>query len=347
LGKAEELILPGVHYFQVVFTLPDKLSPLILGNRRTLYSLLFHVAWRALRKTLQATGQQRPAALMMLHTWNQRLEHHPHLHAIVPGGGPSLDGSRWITSRHPTQPRRKKPYLCDNVALGRLFRETYVKCLRGLIVRGKLRLQGVWSELREPDQLNAWLDDLKTTDWNVFIQGPPNESSDPKDALRYLTRYMTGGPISNARLVKDENGWVTFLARSKDKRAGNPQEEVPLPGAEFVRRWAMHILPKSFTKVRYYGGYHTSQREEFLQTCRKLLPQSPPEVADEPVVAPQSDVEASDPPMPKCPQCETEVVCIRAKPRPSWREVFDCHSYSNCSMVLPVHGIGCHYVPDD
>ncbi len=216
-----------------------------------------------------------------------------------------------------------------------------------MIVSGKLLLQGVWSELREPEKLKVWLKELEETDWNVFIQGPPNGSSDPQDALKYLTRYMTGGPISNARLVKDEDGRVTILARSKDKRAGNPLKEVPLPGTEFVRRWAMHILPKGYTKVRYYGGYHSSQREDFLQTCRKLLPQSPPELADEPVVASRSDGEASDPPMPKCPLCETEVVCIRAKPRPSWRDVFDCRSYASHSMVLPVHGIGRHYVPDD
>ena len=344
LDKASELILPGVHYFQVVFTLPDKLSGLILGNRRQLYALLFRSAWRALNKLLRQNGQFQPAALMVLHTWNQQLEHHPHIHAIVPGGGPSLDGSRWMTSRHPTHRRRKKPYLVDNVELSRLFRQIFVRALKQLARTGKLKLEGQWSMLQDPKQLTSWCKELCKTDWNVFVQGPPKGTSDPKEALMYLTRYMTGGPISDRRLVSQKNGKVTFMARSKDKRAGNPMEPMEVSGAEFVRRWSMHILPKGFTKARYYGGYHTSKREATIKLCRELLPPPPP-----PVEARSQDkeeqTEVAATPL-KCPHCKTDMNSIVKQRRPSWQDVFNVRSYSRFITILPIK-FGNSYKPDD
>lgn len=341
LDKASELILPGVHYFQVVFTLPDKLSGLILGNRRQLYALLFRSAWRALNKLLRQSGQFQPAALMVLHTWNQQLEHHPHIHAIVPGGGPSLDGQQWITSRHPTHRRRKKPFLTNNVELGRVFRQIFLRALQRLAKNGKLRLGARWSLLHDPKQVKQWCEELCKTDWNVFVQGPPKGTSDPKEALMYLTRYMTGGPISGRRLESDKNGRVTFMARSKDKQAGNPMKPVEVSGAEFVRCWSMHILPKGFTKARYYGGYHSSKRAAYLKLSRELLPPPPSE--------PTRQVEAGEDagrPSLKCPRCQTDMICIASQRRPSWRDVFDVRSYSSYVTLLPVHG-GRHYKPDD
>lgn len=344
LDKASKLILPGVHYFQVIFTLPDKLSPLILGNRRQLYSLLFRSVWQSLSTLLREAGQFQPAALMVLHTWNQRLDHHPHIHAIVPGGGPSLNGQRWVSSRHPKQPRRKKPYLVDNIELGRLFRKIFIRRLKRLIQTGKLKLDVQWSMLPKSKQLKQWLGELQQTDWNVFIQGPPKASSDPQDALKYLTRYMTGGPISDRRMVSDKNGRVTWLARSKDKRAGNPQVPVEVSGHEFVRRWAMHILPKGFTKSRYYGGYHPSKRKDYLQDCRRLLP---PVKSLQSQTSEQESIGQQEEYAPNCPRCESPMLCVAFRPRPSWKDVFQRRSYSTHSTVLPVHGSGRYYVPDD
>lgn len=348
LDRAKSLVRPMINYFQVVFTLPDLLYPLALGNRKKLYDLLFHSAWEALSQRLRETGKFQPAALMVLHTWNQRMEHHPHLHVIVPGGGPSLDGSQWIKSRHPTEPRRKKPCLDDNTKLGRAFRECYLAGLKRLFVDQKLKLEGPWSELMEPEKLAEWLADLEFKDWNVFIQAPPNETSKPEDALKYLTRYMTGGPISDSRLLSVENGAVTFVARSKNKRAGNPPVEVSLSANEFLRRWCLHILPKGFTKARYYGGYHGSKRDEYLKLCEQLLPTQPtPSLAPD---APQTTSSSitSEPvaaTTPKCPKCQIATICIGSKPRPSWRDVFDSRSYSTHKMVLPIHGRT--YIPDD
>lgn len=344
LNKASELILPGVNYFQVVFTLPDKLSGLILGNRRQLYALLFRSAWRALNQLLRQNGQFQPAALMVLHTWNQQLEHHPHIHAIVPGGGSSLDGSRWITSRHPTHRHRKKPFLVDNLELGRLFRQVFLRDLSQMAKTGKLKLEGQWCMLQDPKQLKRWRDELRKTDWNVFIQGPPKGMSDPKDALMYLTRYMTGGPISDRRLVSDKDGKVTFMARSKNKRAGNPSKPVEVSGAEFVRRWSMHILPKGFTKARYYGGYHSSKREAYLKLCRELLPPPSPQ-PQEPKLRTNETDDTCPSPL-KCPRCQTDMTCIVKQRRPSWKDVFNVRSYSSHVTLLPVD-LGQFYKPDD
>jgi hypothetical protein len=253
LDKTAELRLPGIDYFQVVFTLPDDLSALMLGHRRATYRLLFHAAWEALREVLRAELGCEPAALMVLHTWNQRLDHHPHVHAVVPGGGPSLDGQRWVRSRHPTEPWREKPYLVDNRLLSARFRDKFLAGLTRLHRRGELKLEGEWSHLQEPAAFAAWLDSFRDGAWVVYVEPPP-ENARPEHVLKYLARYLTGGPISDRRLLAHEDGQVTFWARSPDKARGNPSEPYTLSGVEFTRRWALHILPQGFVKSRCFGG---------------------------------------------------------------------------------------------
>lgn len=311
------LLLPRVDYFQIIFTLPDYLSGLALGNREKVYSLLFRSAWQALDETLRQTGKFQPAALMVLHTWNQQLDHHPHVHTLVPGGGPSLEGDQWITSQHPTQIRRKKPYLVDNGLLGTCFRKKFIQGLRRLFKRGELKLEGVWSDLLVPAERDAWIEPLEAMDWNVFVEGPPNGKSDPKHVIKYLARYMTGGPISDSRLISHEGDEITFWARSKDKRSGNQSEPFTLKCIEFVRRWAMHILPKGFTKTRRYGGFSGAKCDAYLQRCRELL--HSPEAAPE-VDAPKSERESTSP---TCPRCQCELDLLQFTKRPSWRVVFE------------------------
>ncbi len=158
------------------------------------------------------------------------------MHALVPGGGPALEGQGWVTSRHPTQRNRRQPYLVDNVLLGQRFRKKFTNGFRRLVRAGKLRLEGDWAWLREPRELEAWLIEVTQLDWNVFIEGPPHGKSQPVQVLKYLARYLTGGPISDRRIIRDENGRVTFWARSKNKAAGNRAGEFELLGKEFVRR---------------------------------------------------------------------------------------------------------------
>ena len=138
--------------------------------------------------------------------------------SLVPGGGPALDGGGWITSRHPTQRNRRKPFLVDHVLLGQTFREKFADGFRRLVRAGKLRLEDEWAQLLEPDELEAWLNEVTESDWNVFIEGPPHGKSRPEHVLKYLARYMSGGPISDRRIIADEHDHVTFWGAAKTRR---------------------------------------------------------------------------------------------------------------------------------
>ncbi len=319
IEKTEELLHPDVTYFQCVFTLPDRLSSLVLGNRRQLYALLFNAAWQAIDKSVSSECGIKPAALMVLHTWNQRLGHHPHVHAIVPGNGPSLDGQSWKRVRM-TQPRHDKPsrpLLVDYKSLGHRFRDAYIAGVKRLIKSGKLKI-----ESREATE--KLLEELSTIDWATFIQPPPRNECKPEHIVRYLARYMTGGPISDKRLVKVERGRVHFLARSKDK--SGRQEEVSLDGAEFVRSWSLHILPKGFTKVRSFGAWAYTKRSEYQELINRLCP---PREDESTITA--SGLAAEDESQPEhevlCPQCAVADIksvmrLVDMQCKPKWSELF-------------------------
>ena len=329
LDKAAELLIPGVTYFQVVFTLPDRLSPLILGNRRELYRALLQTAAQSLRKRVETERGMQSASLLVLHTWNQRLEHHPHVHALVPGSGPSLDGQRWIECQQTrgTRSHPAKPFLVDNKILSQTFRQCYVRRLNSLHRRGKLKLEGQLAPLQDPLAWKAFTDSLSEHDWCVFIEPPPTRDSSPEHVLKYLARYMTGGPISDRRLVSCENDVVTFLARSKDKSKPKHQVREKLSGVEFTRRWSLHILPKSFTRTRCYGGFSGRYRNRFIALCQQITPKSaagqPPDPATEHPPAQPREVElVLDDRAPTCPHCQQKMSPISQRPRPSWRDLF-------------------------
>ena len=317
LDKTAQLLLPGVNYFQVIFTLPDLLHGLMLGNRSEMFNVLFRAAWASLRDLLRKEQGIEPAAMMVLHTWNQELDCHPHIHALVPGGGPSEDQAHWKETRHPVQRRRKKPYLADQEELSRRFREQFIVALKRLHRRGELKL-GPQSVVRKYQDFVRWLDTLPES-WGVYIQRPPRDQADPKCVLKYLARYMTGGPISDRRLISHENNEVTFWARSKNKNAGNPSRPFPLPGIEFTRRWALHILPKGFTKVRRYGGYSGRLCRDYLDRCRALLgitDQASQDAASDEILPPSSSF------TPNCPHCKTPLEPTGSTRRPSWKKLF-------------------------
>ena len=333
LDKTAQLLLPKINYFQVVFTLPDDFSRLTLGNRREVYSLLMRAAWAGLRDVLSEEVGIEPAALMVLHTWNQELDHHPHVHALVPGGGPALAGNRWITSRHPKHRRRKKPYLVDNRLLGEQFKKKFCAGMKRLHRRGELQF-GPLSAVQDYDAFVAWLDTIAAKDWNVFIEPPPPGTT-AEHVLKYLARYLTGGPISDHRLLSHEEGQVTFWARSKDKKTGNRSRPFTLPGVEFVRRWSLHILPKGFTKVRVYGGFSSRHRQDYLQRCRTLLKIADSE--DEPSTLPlEEDEEEEESASRTCPHCECEMPCVQSSERSSWRDLFAQHT--TCPWWYPALG---------
>ena len=304
-----------------MFTLPEQLWALMLGNRRPTYRLLFHAAWEALRDVLREELGCEPAALMVLHTWNQRLDHHPHLHAVVPGGGPSQDGPQWVRSGRRHHQGRDKPYLADNRLLSERFRDKFLAGLAKLQRKGKLKLAGPWSKLQEPAIFSDWLQPLRDCDWVVFIEPPPTEHANPTQVLKYLARYLTGGPISDGRLIDHQDGKVTFWARGHDKKSGNQREPYTLPGAEFTRRWAMHILPKGFVKSRAFGGFSCRHRESYLGRCRTLLGVERLDLA--PTEAAEAEPVEESERTRRCPRCQTPMERISQDERLSWREVLN------------------------
>lgn len=216
--------------------------------------------------------------------------------------------------------------------MGREFRKQFLAGLRRLVLKGELRLEDKWSKLKAASKLDAWIDELNETDWNVFIEGPPNGRSKPTHVLKYLARYMTGGPISDQRLISDEDGRVRFWARSKDKSKGIKPRPFSLRAVEFVRRWSMHILPKGYTRSRSYGGYHGTKRRAYLEYCRELLD-----------IAPETDelsidsIEVPDRASPTCDHCETILEIITQESRPSWRDIFERDIYLSASIYSPIH----------
>ena len=247
-----------------------------------------------------------------------------------------MDGGGWCISRHPTHRNRRKPFLVDNVLLGEKFRERFTDGFRRLVVHGKLRLEEEWAVLLSSSELEAWLDKVIQSNWNVFIEGPPHGKSDPVQVLKYLARYMTGGPISDRRIIGDENDHVTFWARSKNKADSNRSRPFELPGKEFVRRWSMHVLPKGYTRSRSYGGYHGVKRQDYLNRCRELLAvlqcSESPDLSE-----PAEWTDAAERPSPKCRNCKLSMCCIVDEPRPSWREIFQRRIYMDAVIYSPMH----------
>lgn len=249
-------LLP-VPYFHVVFTLPEDLNALTLANPRRIYNLLFDSASQAL---LQLAADEKHLGARIgffaaLHTWGQTLQLHPHLHCIVPGGGLSPDRKSWIASR--------PDFFLPVRVLGELFRGKFLSGLKEAYEAGQLVLP---ESLPDRSGFQALLDELHAKAWVVYSE-PPFEG--PEKAVDYLARYVYRVAISNSRLVRMENGEVTFTY--KEYREGGAVKEMSLPVAEFIRRFLLHVLPERFVRVRYYGFLSPRRREREMALCRELL----------------------------------------------------------------------------
>lgn len=323
LDSTLKLTMPQATYFQVVFTLPEALSSLALGNRTGIYNLLFETAWEALRTKIESDLGIQAAGVAVLHTWNQRLGHHPHVHLMVPGNGPSLDGKRWIDGRTEwcRKTRSKKPFLVDNKELGRDFRSLFLNRLKQMVERGKLRLE-------DSCYIADLIDDLRLQDWVVFIEGPPKPDCPPSMMLKYLTRYLTGGPISDRRIVGEKDGRIYFMVRSK--RKGEGQVVTSLSRVEFVQQWCLHILPKDFTKSRFFGAWSGSKRKKYVTECFTLAPKTDSVKTALAVIgeAKSSRDQSSNTSSGNsargrtCPHCEGPLACVVKEDRPKWSELF-------------------------
>lgn len=260
-------------YVHVVFTLPHKLSPLALQNKREIYSLLF----RASAETLLEMARD-PKHLgaeigffSVLHTWSQQLQHHPHVHCVVPAGGLAPDHTRWISC----QPR----FFLPVEALGEVFRAKLAEGLNELYVCHRLQLHGSLACLQVPRIFNTLVSSLFSKRWVVYAKRPFGGA---EHALQYLGRYTHRVAISNHRLVALADGRVTF--RWRDSAHKNKKRLMKLDVHEFLRRFLLHVLPPGFVRIRYFGLFAHRRRGTLLPLCRQLLapadvPQKPPQPA--------------------------------------------------------------------
>lgn len=251
-------------YFHVVFTVPHELSALMLQNKRTLYSLLFQASAETMME--MAGDPQRLGAeigfLGALHTWGQTLEHHPHVHYVVPEGGFNSDRSAWI--------RPKYRFFLPVEALSETFRGKFIDGLKNLYRRGKLQFHGSLRALAEPRAFAQFLRTLHRHKWVVYAKKP---FGGPEQVLRYLAQYTHRVAISNHRLVSFEEDKVTF--RWRDYARGNKKRKMTLTTHEFIRRFLLHVLPRGFVRIRHFGWMANRCRRRLAALCRLLLNADP------------------------------------------------------------------------
>ena len=261
LADREAELLP-VPYFHAVFTLPARIADIAYHNKAVIYDLLLKVSAETLLAI--AADPQRLGArigiLSVLHTWGSALTHHPHVHMIVPGGGFSLDGKRWVSCR----PR----YLLPVPVLSALFRRLFLEKLAATHRLGKLQFFGEHANLSDAKAFTAYLAPLHNSKWVVYCKRP---FGGPKEVLRYLARYTHRVAISNRRLIAYDDKGVTF--KWKDYRLDGPAryKVMTLTAHEFIRRFLMHVLPAGFHRIRYYGLLASGQRSDNVARARELL----------------------------------------------------------------------------
>lgn len=256
-ARATDLLEVG--YFHVVFTLPHELSALARRQRRIVYGLFFQAVARTLLQVAQDPRHlgAQIGFLAVLHTWGQKLTHHPHIHCVVPGGGLSADGTHWI-------PCRPSFFLPVKV-LSRLLRGKMLAYLQQAVDQHALDRDplcadpAAWRQLRH---------DLARKEWAVYAKPP---FGGPHQVLKYLARYTHRVAIANSRLLGVQDGQVTF--RWKDYADRGRQKPMTLDAAAFLRRFLLHLLPSGFVHMRYYGWLSHRVRRQQLSRCRRLLAQ--------------------------------------------------------------------------
>src|SRR6266550_281601 len=298
LAEREAELLP-VPYFHLVFTLPGPIADIAYQNKAAIYDLLFKAAAEA-TLTIAADPKHLGASIgitAVLHTWGSALTHHPHLHMIVPGGGISLEGQRWIACR-PT-------FFLPVRVLSRLFRRFLLKMLTMAHKAARLAFFGNHAALADKRAFAAFLAPLRKAEWVVYAKRP---FGGPQAVLAYLSRYTHRVAISNRRLISADDAGVTF--KWKDYRIEGPgrYQTMMLPTHEFIRRFLMHVLPKGFHRIRHYGLLASANRVANIARARELLAVPPrPKQPD------TSEAAALDEPrmLPRpCPCCGGRMIII-------------------------------------
>jgi putative transposase/transposase-like zinc-binding protein len=287
-----EAELLSVGYFHVVYTLPAELRDVAYQNKRVIYDLLIKAAADT-TVTIAADPKRLGARIgitAVLHTWGSAMTHHPHVHMIVPGGGLSDDGSRWISSR--------SNFLVHVNVLARLFRGKFLAMLTQAHVEGYLKFFNTHAGLADKRVFKRFLAPLRRIKWVVYCKEP---FAGPKQVLLYLSRYTHRVAISNRRLVSADSTGVAF--RWKDYRIDGPArwKTMRLTADEFIRRFLMHVLPKGFHRIRHYGLFANGNRAADIARARELLAMPPPvSEPDEPKVAEPGEPRAHFHPCPRC-----------------------------------------------
>jgi hypothetical protein len=309
LAEREADLLP-VGYFHVVFTLPAEIALVAFQNKAVVYDLLFQAAAETMLR-IAADPKHLGARIgitAVLHTWGSALTHHPHVHMVVPGGGISLDGQRWVSSR--------PAFLLPVRVLGKLFRGVFLSRLLALYDAGKLAFFGSLAHLADRRAFLRHLAPVRTKRWAVYAKPP---FAGPQAVLAYLSRYTHRVAISNRRLIAFDEAGVTFRYKDYRRDGGQRPRVMTLVTDEFIRRLLLHVLPRGFHRIRHYGLLAASARKASLARARELLAVARPP-ADE--VSPEQprDVRLS------CPCCGGQMVVIeifarwcqpRAPPRAS------------------------------
>ena len=305
-------LLP-VDYYHVVFTLPAPISDIAYHNKAVIYALLFQAAAETLL-TIAADPKRLGARLgitAVLHTWGSALTHHPHLHCIVPGGGLSLDGQRWIAC--------KPGFFLPVRVLSRLFRRLFLAKLSAAHHAGHLQFFGAHQDLAEARDFADYLAPLRQTEWVVYAKRP---FAGPEAVLAYLSRYTHRVAISNSRLLACDERGVTFTWKDYRAKRRDRYKTLTLATPEFIRRFLLHVLPAGFHRIRHYGLLANPVRAKLLPRLRALLHDGPGETG-----APQTDAVGELQPTATytCPSCGAPMIIIetfekqnpRAPPIPS------------------------------
>ncbi len=277
--------LPKAKYHHAIFTVPDgELYYVMIQNKGVIYGIIFKAAAETL-KTFAADEKHLGARIGMIgvmHTWGQTLNYHVHVHFLVTAGGLSEDGERWIESKYGDK------FLFPVRAMRLVFRGKFMEKLRRAYKRGELEFSGKIEQLKEPREFERYM--LKLSRHMFRVHSKP-ATKKPKNVVKYLGGYMKRVAISNSRIEGLEEGKVVF--RYKDNRDEGEEKICRMKGEEFIRRYVMHIVPKGFVRVRYYGILGGRRRKENLERARELNG----ELVEEEKEVEKYDVE--------CPQCET------------------------------------------
>ena len=297
LEDREADLLP-VPYYHVVFTVPAAIAQIAFHNKAAVYDLLFKTAAETLT-TIAADPKHLGARIgltAVLHSWGSALTHHPHVHIIVPGGGLSPDGSRWIPC--------KRGFFLSVRVLSRLFRRLFLEGLAALHTAGRLVFFGDLSALVDDEAFAAALAPLRRSEWVVYAKRP---FAGPQAVLAYLSRYTHRVAISNSRLVALDDAGVTF--KWKDYRIEGPDryKTMTLAAPEFIRRFLMHVLPSGFHRIRHYGLFAGAARARNIERLRALLPGAEASPQQRPVAnGGANSAEGAH----KCPCCGGRMIII-------------------------------------